>query len=106
MILPAPLQSYFNANAKQDLEAMVAPFAAAALVRDESQTHEGRDAIRAWIRQSTIAVSAIATPQAIRSHGATHEVTAEVSGAFPGSPVTLTFRFVLDGESITDLEIK
>ena len=106
MILPAPVQNYFNANAKLDLDAMVAPFARDAIAHDEGRRHEGRDAIRAWIRQSTIAVSAVAVPQAIVSHGATHEVTAEVSGSFPGSPVTLGFRFVLDGDCIAELAIK
>ena len=105
MILPPPLQRYFDANAALDLDAMAAPFAETAIVQDESRVHEGKDAIRAWIQQASIAASAIAAPKAILSDAQTHEVTAEVSGAFPGSPIMLTFGFVLDGPRIVKLEI-
>ena len=63
MILPPPLQRYFDANAALDLDAMVAPFAETAIVQDESRVHEGKDAIRAWIQQASIAASAIAAPK-------------------------------------------
>jgi hypothetical protein len=105
MDLPVPLRDYFAANAAFDVAAMVAPFAETAIVHDERQTHQGKEAIRAWIEQGTIAPSAIAVPQAIISDGDVHEVTAGVSGAFPGSPITLTFRFVLDGDHIAELSI-
>jgi hypothetical protein len=106
MRLPTPLQSYFDANATLDLEAMVASFTDKAIVHDEDRVHEGKDAIREWIRQATIASAAVAVPQAIVSAGRNREVTTETSGAFPGSPVTLTFRFVLDADGIAELEIK
>jgi hypothetical protein len=106
MRLPTQLQSYFDANAALDLEAMVAAFTDKAIVRDEDRVHEGKDAIREWIRQATIAASAVAVPQAIVSEGRNHEVTTETSGSFPGSPVTLTFFFVLDADGIAELEIK
>ena len=105
MILPPPLQRYFDANAALDLDAMVAPFGETAIVQDEGEAHQGKDEIRAWIQQATIAASAIGAPKAILSDAQAHEVTAEVSGAFPGSPVMLAFRFVLDGDRIVKLEI-
>lgn len=103
--LPTPLQAYFEANANLDTEAMLAPFAFYAVVRDERRTHRGIDAIRAWIEQANIGNRAIAIPQAIRSDGEAHHVTAQVSGAFPGSPITLSFYFRLDGGCIAELEI-
>ena len=106
MLLPSPIQTYFDANTTLDPDAMVAPFAEGAMVYDENARYDGKDAIRAWIDQSTVAVSAIAIPQAIVSRGNIHSVTAEVSGAFPASPVSLTFRFALDADRITELEIK
>lgn len=106
MLLPSPIQNYFDANTRLDLDAMAAPFANGAIVRDENERHDGNEAIRAWIKKSTITASAIAAPRAILSRGTKHAVTAEVSGAFPGSPVWLTFNFVLDGDHITELEIK
>jgi hypothetical protein len=102
---PTPIEAYFKANADFDVGGMLAPFSPDAVVRDEQRTHRGTDAIRAWIEQATIDNKAIAIPQAIQSEGDAHHVRAQVSGAFPGSPVTLTFRFRLYKDRIAELEI-
>jgi hypothetical protein len=102
---PTPIQAYFQANANLDLSGMLAPFSLDAVVRDERRTHRGRDEIRVWIEQATIDNKAIAVPQAIQSDGDAHQVRAQVSGAFAGSPVTLSFRFRLDEDRIAELEI-
>lgn len=89
-----------------DADGMIATFSDEAMVRDERQTHVGRAAIRAWIEQSSLSVQAIAEPRSIAVDGATLIVETKVSGAFPGSPVTLRFRFLLDADGqIADLEI-
>ncbi len=103
--LPTPIRTYFEANAKLDTGAMLAPFASYAVVRDERRTHRGTDAIRAWIEQANVGNQAIAVPQAVRSDGDAHYVTAHVAGAFAGSPITLSFYFRLDGGCIAELEI-
>jgi hypothetical protein len=41
----------------------------------------------------------------VRDERRTHQVRAQVSGAFAGSPVTLSFRFRLDEDRIAELEI-
>jgi hypothetical protein len=106
MRLPLPIQTYFDANARLDGAAMLSPFAPDAVVRDERRSHQGTDAIRTWIAESSIAVPAIAAPEAIRSEGDIHHVTAQVAGNFPGSPVTLTFDFRLQDGRVAELEIK
>jgi len=103
--LTAPLRAYFAANAVFDVDGMLAPFAPDAIVRDERETHRGLDAIRTWIIQATLGNRAVASPRAIRSDGDRHRVTAEVSGAFPGSPITLTFTFRIRDGRIVALEI-
>jgi hypothetical protein len=103
---PAPIQAYFQANADLDVGGMLAPFSPDAIVRDERRTHRGSDAIRAWIEQATIDNQAIAVPQTIQSDGDAHQVRAQVSGAFAGSPITLSFHFLLDGARIAELEIE
>lgn len=103
--LPTPIRTYFNANGDLDVDAMLAPFAADAIVRDEQRTHRGTEAIRGWIEQASIGNQAIAVPLTIRSDGDAHHVTARVAGAFPGSPVTLSFHFRLDAGHIAELEI-
>jgi hypothetical protein len=74
-------------------------------VKDEKRTHRGTAAIRDWIAEATLANKAIAAPVALRAAAGRHEVDATVSGAFPGSPVRLTFTFRLADEQITELEI-
>lgn len=106
MNLPSPIQAYFDANTRLDADAMLAPFAGDAVVRDEGNTRRGTDAIRSWIAQTSIGLPAIAAPGAIRSAGDSHHVTAEVSGTFAGSPVTLSFHFQLADDRIAALEIK
>lgn len=103
--LPPPVRRYFEANARLDPEALLAAFADDAVVRDEAQSHGGASAIRAWIEQATIGSQAIAVAKAIRTDDSVHHVTATVAGAFPGSPIGLTFHFRLVGDHIAELEI-
>jgi hypothetical protein len=105
MNLPAPIEAYFEANARLEAAAMLTPFTDDAVVRDERHTYESADAIRAWIDRTSIGLLAIAVPRAIRSEGVFHHVTAQVSGSFAGSPVTLSFRFRLNGDRIAELDI-
>jgi ketosteroid isomerase-like protein len=106
MNLPQSIHAYFDANVRLDADAMLAPFAPDAVVRDEGHTRRGSAAIRTWIEEASIALPAIAAPQAVHSDGDLHHVTASVAGNFPGSPVTLTFHFRLNSGRIAELEIK
>lgn len=103
--LPSPISAYFEANARLDADAMLAPFAAEAIVRDEGNIHRGNAEIGAWIRQASIATSAVATPTTSHCADDVHLVTAEVSGAFAGSPIELPLRFRLRDGQIAELEI-
>jgi len=104
--LPPAIRAYFDANERLDTDAMLAPFADDAVVRDEGRTHRGTDAIRSWIEQTSIALPAIAVPRTIRSEDEFQHVTAHVSGTFPRSPVALSFTFRLKDGQIAELEIK
>ena len=103
--LPAPIAAYFHANRTFDVDAMLAPFASDALVHDERNDHRGTEHIRAWIEQATVANKAVATPLSMEREGDQYRVAAEVAGAFPGSPVMLTFAFTLNDAAISALEI-
>jgi len=103
--LPAPIARYFAANPSFDVEGMLAPFAADAVVVDERQTRTGTDELRAWIKDATVGVKAISTPVSATQEEDRYIVVANVAGDFPGSPVPLTFRFQLAGEEISHLEI-
>ena len=104
--LPEPLESYFEAVNREDVEAMLVPFAANAVVRDEGKTRSGVSELREWIDEVTekyhprFEVEDVVTESAEAAI-----VIGLVSGTFPGSPVRLHYTFRLSGQKITHLEI-
>lgn len=103
--LPVPLTNYFAAKNRHDIEAMLAPFAQDAVVRDEGKTHSGRAQIGAWMIDTTKKYRVTVEPVDASSAGDTWKVAALVSGNFPGSPATLHYRFTLADDQIAKLEI-
>lgn len=104
--LPDPLALYFAATNNHDIDAMLAPFAEDAIVKDEGQERQGRAAIRAWMEETTSKYRATAEPINIAGTDSNMIVTSRVSGTFPGSPVELRFAFTLAGGKIAHLEIR
>ena len=104
-ILPAPVRHYFEGKNARDFDAAVAAFASTAVVSDENASHEGPAAIRAWVKETAAKYDDRSTVENTVRKGDDVEVQAEVSGTFPGSPTTLTFRFTLAGDRIGRLEI-
>ncbi|RYF35718.1 MAG: nuclear transport factor 2 family protein [Comamonadaceae bacterium] len=105
MKLPIPIQAYFDADRQGDGQAVAATFQPGAVVRDEGRTHAGRAAIRAWWEDAKARTPHVADPLEAVSDGSTTTVRARVSGAFPGSPVVLSFAFRLEEDCISALEI-
>lgn len=103
--LPPPIAAYVEANARLDIEGMLAPFASDAVVRDDGGHHRGRDELRAWIQTATIANGAIFAPDGWREEDGHIVVEGPTSGDFPGSPLRFTFRFALAAGEIAALEI-
>lgn len=87
--------SYFTPST--DLDAFVARFTEDAVVTDDGRVHRGADAVRAWHAEIPPVTYAVRSVDAV----------VEVAGEFPGSPVTLSFRFThaTDGR-ISDLRIE
>lgn len=104
--LPAPVAAYVDANARLDVDGMLAPFAGDAVVRDIDAVHHGHAEIRALFEEAVISVKAIFTPHAVR-HESDRIVVVEgpAHGDFPGSPIRFTYRFTLDRDTIAALEI-
>ena len=103
--LPEPLGSYFAAVNKQDIDGMLAPFAADAVVKDEGRTHHGGRAVREWVEEVTKKYHPAFEVADVVDDGPAIVVTGLVSGTFPGSPVRLSYAFELAGAKITRLEI-
>jgi ketosteroid isomerase-like protein len=102
--LPEVLSAYFTAKNRHDIDAMLAPFAANAVVKDEGQERRGRAAIRQWMEETTRKYRDTVQVTDIAEADESTVVTGLVSGTFPGSPAELHFAFCLDGGQIARLE--
>lgn len=105
MQMPTPIQSYFDADQGRDAGALVAAFAADALVKDEGTAHRGHAEISAWWRGAKQQYEHRAEPFEVAVGEDRVSVRATVSGNFPGSPATLIYHFRLEGGRIAELEI-
>lgn len=105
MNLPFPVQAYFDADEKNDGDALIRAFAPDAVVADEGRPRAGHQAIAAWWRDAKAKYQHAIEPLDVVEKGDVSEVRAKVTGQFPGSPVTLTFAFRLKGGQIAGLEI-
>ncbi|MFA6155843.1 nuclear transport factor 2 family protein [Mesorhizobium sp.] len=103
--LPRPLEDYFAAKNRHDIDGMLAPFSADARVRDEGETHQGPAAIRGWMEATTRRYRVAVEVAEATDTGGVWRVAGIVSGNFPGSPATLHYVFTLTGDHITRLEI-
>jgi ketosteroid isomerase-like protein len=102
--LPTPIASYFAADTA-NAEAVVRCFSEDAVVVDEDRTHRGPAAIARWKADATAQYQYTSEPLSVEASGRETIVIARVTGNFPGSPVTLRYRFTLAGDAIARLEI-
>ena len=102
--LPPPIADYFAADVT-DTERVARCFTESAVVIDEQREHRGQRAIARWKAEATAKYHYISVPIAVEVMGPDTVVTARVTGDFPGSPVDLRYRFALEGNRITRLEI-
>jgi ketosteroid isomerase-like protein len=102
--LPEPLAAYFAAKNRHDIDAMLAPFAAHAVVKDEGQERRGLAAIRQWMEETTRKYRPTFEVTDIAEADGATVVTGLVSGTFPGSPAVLHFAFTLDDGKIAHLK--
>ena len=105
MRLPPAIQAYFEADGQSDSRAVSNCFVPDAIVSDEGRSHSGHDAIGRWWQDAKAKYRHVAVPLETSDHDPVIKVRARVTGAFPGSPATLTFAFRLANEKIAALEI-
>lgn len=103
--LPRPIAAYVEANAELDVNRMLKPFAADAIVHDDGGRHQGHTALRTWLEEAVIAAKAVFTPDAVRHENGQIVVEGPAHGDFKGSPIRFTFRFTLENDAIKALEI-
>lgn len=103
--LPSPIAAYVGANAQLDVDGMLQPFAADAVVRDNGAVFKGHAEIRRLLEEAVVPVKAIFAPDAARQDDGQIVVEGPAHGDFPGSPIRFTYRFTLEGDAIKALEI-
>lgn len=103
--LPIPIAAYVAANARLDVDGMLAPFAADAVLRDNGTPFRGKAELRRLFEEGVVAVKAIFTPDMIRHEHGRVVVEGPAHGAFPGSPIRFTYRFRLEDGAIKAVEI-
>lgn len=104
--LPEAVTRFFDICNGAAVERLADCFAPDATVVDENRTHTGIAAIEEWQRQVRQAFAFTVTPLDSLSEGELLTVGARVVGNFPGSPVVLQHRFVMEDERIRALEIR
>ena len=103
--LPPPIARYVQLENAGDTETLSTCFAPKAIVRDESRTYEGLAAITAWKAETKRKYHHTITPLAVAHQQGKTVLQAQLTGTFPGSPVTLHFDVVLEAGKILSLEI-
>jgi ketosteroid isomerase-like protein len=103
--LPKPIADYVEANAQLDVDGMLKPFAADAVLLDNGKSHKGHADLRTLFEDEVIAVKAIFTPDTVRDENGQVVVEGPAHGDFKGSPIRFTYRFTLEHDTINALEI-
>ena len=104
--VPSVITRYFEADARQDTDAIVQLFTDDGAVVDEGETWEGANRIRAW-REGPAARYEYTTDVYDIDRAADDEyvVTGRIEGNFPGGKPELRWRFTLAGDQISRLHI-
>ena len=99
MNLPKVISDLVNAQNNFDSTAYANCFSENAVVFDEGKTHNGRLDIQQWIDESNEKYKSVMKPLEYIVNGTSSILSAECSGTFPGSPITLKFHFdIIDGQ--------
>ena len=105
MNLPPIIQTYIDASNAHDVKSILACFTDDATVRDESETRRGKSEIERWLRTTIEKYNFQFKPLSSQERGNETVVSVEISGTFPGSPISLDYRFAIVSGKIASLTI-
>jgi ketosteroid isomerase-like protein len=103
--LPPIIQQYVDASNAHEVKAILSYFSNDALVRDEEKEYRGKAAIENWIVTTIEKYEFRFKPLGVKPDESDVIVTMEVSGSFPGSPVTPDYHFAIKTDKIASLVI-
>jgi len=105
MNVPPIIQKYIDASNAHDVKSILACFADDAIVRDENETRRGTSEIERWLTTTIEKYNFQFKPLAAQERNNETVVSVEVSGTFPGSPISLDYHFTIAGGKIASLTI-
>jgi NAD(P)-dependent dehydrogenase (short-subunit alcohol dehydrogenase family) len=103
--MPEAVRAYLTASTGASAERVAQCFDPDGVVQDESRSHVGAQAIGQWAKDAQARYRFTLDLRNVESAGAAVAVTAQVSGAFPGSPIILRYDFRLAADKIRSLDI-
>jgi hypothetical protein len=105
MNLPITIRSYIDASNAHDVNSILVCFNEDAVVRDENATHRGKIEIEHWVRTTIEKYNFQFKPLSSQERDNETVVSVEISGTFPGSPISLDYHFAVAGDKIASLTI-
>ena len=105
MNLAPVITSYIDASNAHDVKAIMDCFADDAVVRDENAMRQGKIDIERWATETIQKYKFQFKPLSADERDAETILSVEVSGSFPGSPVTLDYHFTIANDKIQSLTI-
>ncbi len=103
MNLPTVVTKLIETQNNFDSASYATCFTETAVVFDEGKTHNGRKEIENWIEKANKEYQATMKP--LEYSETEHTLKTEVSGTFPGSPITLTYHYEFEDGLIQSLKI-
>lgn len=103
MNLPNIITKLVEAQNNFDSHAYADCFNENAVVFDEGETHKGRKEIESWISKANDKYKAVMKP--LEYNEKENVLSAEISGNFPGSPITLKYHLEINEDLIHSLKI-
>lgn len=103
MNLPKVVTELIKAQNNFDSTSYANCFTETAIVFDEGKMHNGRKEIEQWIDEANKKYQATMKP--LEYSEIEHTLKTEVSGTFPGSPITMTYHYEFEDGLIQSLKI-
>ena len=103
--LPPIIQKYIDASNAHDVKLILACFYEDAVVRDENASHRGKIDIERWLVTTIEKYKYRFKPLKSQQRHNETVVSVEVTGTFPGSPISLDYHFAIAGDKIACLTI-
>jgi ketosteroid isomerase-like protein len=104
--LPRMIEEYLDASNAHDVNSILSCFSDDALVNDEGKDFHGKKLIEDWIVTTIEKYKFHFKPLRVKAEEPEVVITVEVSGTFPGSPVSPDYRFIIKSNKILSLAIE